>query len=112
MLVDRAPVTLDDGVDHTEELLEQRPDLLRVKHRRQPRVAYEIAEHNGDGTPVAIGLVDTIDGGFRLALQRTSAAAAEPIGRVVDVAALAGSRERPAAGRAKLAALAILRLAT
>jgi hypothetical protein len=27
MLVDRASVTLDDGVDHAEELLEQPPDL-------------------------------------------------------------------------------------
>src|ERR1700751_6087491 len=112
MLVDRAPVTLDDGVDHAEELLEQRPDLLRVKRRRPPCVAYEIAEHDGDGTPVAVGLVDTIDGDFHLALQRTSAAAAEPIGRIVDVAALAGSRERHATGRAKLAPLAILHLAT
>ena len=111
VLVDRAAVALDDGVDHAEELLEQRPDLLRVELRRQAGVADQITEHDCDRTPVAVGLKGTIGGGFRLALEQTPAAPAEPIGRVVDVAAVAGSRERRAAGRAKPAALPILRLA-
>ena len=109
MLVDRAAVALDGGVDHAKKLLEQRPDLLRVELRRQARVADQIAEHDCDRTPVAVGLSGTIGGGFRLALQRTPAAPAESIGRVVDVAAAAVSRERRAAGRAKPAALPILR---
>jgi hypothetical protein len=111
MLVDRTAVALDDDVDHAEELLEQRPDLLWVKLRRQAGVADQVTKHNCDGSPVAIGLFGTIDGGFRLALQRTSTTTAEPIGRVVDVAAVAGARERRAAGRTKPAALPILRLA-
>src|SRR5207342_3224074 len=101
---DRAAVALDGCVDHAEELLEQRPDLLRVELRRQAGVADQITKHDCDRTPVAVGLNRTI-GGFRLALEQTPAAPAEAIGRVVDVAAAAGSSERPAAGRAKPAAL-------
>jgi len=112
MLVDRAAVALDDGVDHAEELIEQRPDLLRVKLRRQAGVADQITEHDRDRTPVAVGLNGTIGGGFRLALQQPSAPSAEPVARVVDVAAVAGPRERRAAGRAKPAAHPVLRLAT
>ena len=68
MLVDRAAVALDDGVNHVEELLEQRPDLLRVKLRRQAGVADQITEHNCDRTAVAVGLSGTIERGFRLTL--------------------------------------------
>jgi hypothetical protein len=68
MLVDRAAVALDAGVDHAEELLEQRPNLFRVQLRRQAGVANQIREHDCDRTPVAVGLNWTIGGGFRLAL--------------------------------------------
>ena len=61
-------------------------------------------------TSVSVGLNRTIDGGF-LALKQTPAPPAEPISSVVDVAAFTDSRERRAAGRAKPAALPILRFA-
>ena len=69
MLVDRAAIALDSGVDHAKELFKQRPDLLRVKLRRQAGVANQITEHDCDRAPVSVGLNGPISGGFRLALQ-------------------------------------------
>src|SRR5262249_7056086 len=97
--------------DHAEELLEQRTDLLGVKVRRQAGVADQITEHDRDRAPGAVGLKRTISGSVRLPPQRTPPPPPEPIGPVADGTAGPGPGERRAAGRAKPAALPILRLA-
>ena len=48
MLVDRAAVAVDDGVDDCEKPFENRVDFLGVEPGRQPHIADEIAEHNRD----------------------------------------------------------------
>ena len=48
MLVDRAAVAVDDGVDDCEKPFEDRVDFLGVEPGRQPHIADEIAEHNRD----------------------------------------------------------------
>src|SRR5208283_4477304 len=101
VLVDDAAVAIDGRIDDGEEPLEQSVDFLRVQRRRQPRIADKVAEHDRDGTSVAEG--GSTDLGESVAFAtRTSAAAAESIGGLVDIAALrARAGERGAAGCAE-----------
>lgn len=109
MLVDHPAVAIDDRIDDGEETLQQSVDFLGVELRGEPRIADKVAEHDGDGPPVAAvddGALD--DGGLALA-DRPAAAAAIVIGGLIRIAAsLAGPGERSAARGAKLAAFPVL----